>query len=493
MSGVDVAPTPPMPRRPRRVEPRPVRGRLAGTLSVAVVVVAVAVISAVFPAPAAAPAPGPDDAVAVPPAGAYSSSAFCPAGTGTAAATTVYLTNTSPRQVSGMMTAVSPNGSTGASTVRRRVVVPALAAVAINPSNGLPGGSNASSFVFAGGGVVATQVVGGPGGWSNAPCASETAGQWSFAGGSTTGASTLALALFDPAAPEAVVNVSFLTGSGLVTPQAYQGLVVPSGQLVVENVGAYVQNASVIATFVTTESGSLVSSEFQQWSGGPGSGISLRLGSPELSTTWRFAQSSAAPGSAVDFELANPGQAAVTATIAFALSSGTVMPRKVVVPPVSVVTFSASGTSGLPPQTPYSVVTHSSGPIVVGREVTAANGSSAPVWGSSSGTVTIADHWVVPGPGTGDVPGTAGAAIKSLAVADPGSSPAQVVVATNHGARTVARFTVAPNGLTVLGPRLVGGLSTFVITSSQPVNVEEDSLPSGASGVVSSAGFPFTG
>jgi hypothetical protein len=67
------------------------------------------------------------------------------------------------------------------------------------------------------------------------------------------------------------------------------------------------------------------------------------------------------------------------------------------------------------------------------------------------------------------------------------------VVATNHGARTVARFTVAPNGLTVLGPRLVGGLSTFVITSSQPVNVEEDSLPSGASGVVSSAGFPFTG
>ena len=38
----------------------------------------------------------------------------------------------------------------------------------------------------------------------------------------------------DPAAPAAVVDVSFLTPAGLITPQAYQGLVVPSGRLVVE-------------------------------------------------------------------------------------------------------------------------------------------------------------------------------------------------------------------------------------------------------------------
>ena len=39
----------------------------------------------------------------------------------------------------------------------------------------------------------------------------------------------------------------------------------------------------------------------------------------------------------------------------------------------------------------------------------------------------------------------------------------------------------------------ITGLSTLVVTSTQPVNVEEDSSPTGAPGVVSSTGFPFTG
>ena len=57
----------------------------------------------------------------------------------------------------------------------------------------------------------------------------------------------------------------------------------------------------------------------------------------------------------------------------------------------------------------------------------------------------------------------------------------------------MAMFTVAPGRLVVLGPKLVGGLSVFSVLSSVPVNVEEDSRPSGASGVVSSTGFPFGG
>ncbi len=52
-------------------------------------------------------------------------------------------------------------------------------------------------------------------------------------------------------------------------------------------------------------------------------------------------------------------------------------------------------------------------------------------------------------------------------------------------------FAVAPGQLAVLGSKQVGGLSSLVVSSSQPVNVEEDSGPSGAPGVVSSAGFPL--
>jgi hypothetical protein len=462
-------------------------------ISVVAVVAAVAVISSALPAPTAAPAPAGADGVPVPPANARASSAVCVGGTGTAAATTIYLTNTTPRTVAGMMTSIGQPVSTGpAPTVQRSVDVPALDTVAVDPTSGLGQASNASSFVFAGGGVVASQVVGGPGGWSTAPCASQAGPQWSFAGGSTTGANTLTLALSDPTATEAVVDISFLTATGVITPQAYQGLVVPAGQLAVENVGQFVQNASDIATFVTAESGALVGAEFQQWSSGSGSGVSLRLGAPALSTTWRFAQTtSGGPGSAVDFDLANPGRSPATATVSFSLSSGTVVPQRVSVPASSIVDFSASATPGLPQQVPYSVTIDSSAPIVAGRSVEAATGSPAPVWGSSSGTVTAARRWVVPGPGIASQPGTAGATVESLAVVNPSGSAARVTVTSLPGDRPVAMFAVAPDGVAVLGAKLVGGLSVFSITSSQPVTVEEDSQPSGAPGVVSSTGFPF--
>ena len=43
----------------------------------------------------------------------------------------------------------------------------------------------------------------------------------------------------------------------------------------------------------------------------------------------------------------------------------------------------------------------------------------------------------------------------------------------------------------MLGPSQVGGLPAVTVSSTQPVDVEEDSGPSGAPGVVSSTGFPL--
>ena len=358
-------------------------------------------------------------------------------------------------------------------------------------AEGLPPGSNASSIVFSGGGVVASQAVSGPNGWSTAPCASRVASEWSFAGGATTTGNALALALYNPAATEAVVNVSFITDNGYETPQGYQGLVVPPGQLVEENVGDFVQNASTIATLVVAQAGGVVSSEFQQWSSGATGGVSLRLGSPQLSTTWRLAQTTALSQSVVDLYLANPGPTPATATIIVGLSSGSVVPHRVVVPPVSMVAFAASGTAGLPQQTPYALTVASSVPIVVGRSVQAPPGSTPPVFGSSSATTAVATRWLVPAPGIPSTPATANAAVSSLAVANPGSMPTRVVVSVLGASRPVARFTVAANGVAVLGSSQVGGLSALTVASSRPVDVEEDSGPSGAPGVVSSTGFPL--
>ncbi len=460
-------------------------------VSVLVVVIGVALISAAVHTPAAAQAPGVLDGVRVPPADASTSSAFCVAGTGQDAASTIYLTNSTTRSVTGVMTTVGPSDKGGSvHTVRRPVRVPPRAVSAVNPSQGLGPGSYASSFAFAGGGVVASQAVSGPLGWSTAPCASRTSSQWDFAGGSTTAGNTLVLSLFDPAAPEAVVDVTFVTNTGLVTPQAYQGLVVGAGRLVTLDVGQYVQKATDIATLVATQSGALVSSEFQAYSRGSVGGLSLRLGAPELSTVWRFPQVTAGRGSTVSVDVANPGRSTVAATVSLGLSSGSVVPRRLSIPALSVANFVVSGTAGLPQGVPYSMTINSSGPVVAGRSVLAAGGAPAPMWGSSSGTTTATTNWLVPGPGVVPAPGTPHASIKNLAVADPGADPARVGVYTLAG-RAVATFTVDPGRLVVLGTKVVKGLSTFVVHSTEPVAVEEDSRPSGASGVVSSTGFPL--
>jgi hypothetical protein len=473
---------------------RPVRGRWAVILSAVVVVIGAALVDATAPVSSAPPGPGPGDGVPVAPADAYSSSAFCSAGTGTAANSTIYLTNSTPNPMTGIMTSIGPASSSGAvPTVHRTVEVPPFGTGAVNPSTGLPAGDNSSSFVFAGGGMAVSQVVSGPNGWSTAPCASQGSPRWAFAGGSTSAGNSLALSLFNPAASEAAVNISFLTSSGLVAPQAYQGLAIPAGQMVVENVGDFVQNASDIATLVTAQSGDLVSTEFQQWSSGPSAGVSLRLGAPALSTIWRFAQTTITRGSKASFYLANPTANTIDATIGLGLSSGSVVPRHLVLGPLSISVFTASATAGVPQLVPFSVTITSSAPIVAGRSVQAATGSALPVWGSSSATATVADRWLVPGPGVPAAPGTANATIDSLAVANPGPDAARVTVSVLGARHPTAMVVVAPGGLTVLGPYQVGGLSVLSVSSSRPVFVEEDSGPTGAPGVVSSAGFPFVG
>ncbi|MGO8872773.1 MAG: DUF5719 family protein [Acidimicrobiales bacterium] len=457
------------------------------------VVVAVAVVDAVSPAPAAPTAPASGDGVPVAPVGAYSSSAFCASGVGALATAAVYLTNSTPKPVRATMTSIGQAAGNGTvPTVQRALSVPPLGTLAVNPDTGLPGGDTASSFAFAGGGVVATQVVSGPNGWSTAPCATQTSPSWSFAGGSTSSGDSLTLSLFNPTASQSVVNVSFLTSTGLVAPQQYQGLTVPPGQLVDENVGDFVQDAPDITTLVSAEAGALVGTEFQQHSSGASGGVSLRLGSPALSTTWRFAQTTATTGSSVTFSLGNPGTSPVAATFSFGVPAGSVVPRRVAVPPQSVAEFSATG-SGLPQQTPYSVTVTATGPIVVGRSVEASASATPPLWGSSSGTATTADGWLVPGPGSSGVPGTAGATIESLAVANPGSAPARVQVNRLDRTAPVAMFTVPPDEVTVLGRSQVSGVEVLSVSASQPVAVEEDSGPSGAPGVVSSTGFPVTG
>jgi hypothetical protein len=82
--------------------------------------------------------------------------------------------------------------------------------------------------------------------------------------------------------------------------------------------------------------------------------------------------------------------------------------------------------------------------------------------------------------------------VASVGVSNPGPVSARVTVAPLGGTAAQAKLLVVkPHSLLVLAQAPVGGLATLDIGSNVPVAVEEDSVPSGATGVVSSTGLPF--
>ena len=86
----------------------------------------------------------------------------------------------------------------------------------------------------------------------------------------------------------------------------------------------------------------------------------------------------------------------------------------------------------------------------------------------------------------------ANAAIRSLAVSDPGPQPVSVTVVPLAGGRPIAMARVTAGGLVVFGSAAVGGLRPLIVEATGPVVVEADDGPTGAPGVVSTSGFPLS-
>jgi len=263
----------------------------------------------------------------------------------------------------------------------------------------------------------------------------------------------MTLDLYNPTSTDAVMNVSFLTASTVITPSAYQGLVVPAGHLVAENVGDFVQNQSEIATLVSAQSTAVVADELQQWSSGSTGGLALRLGSPSLSTVWHFAQTNNSNKTTVIFHVANPGTQAGVATFDIGVPVGFDRPHPSTgAGPVG----GGADHSGSSPR-PQSDAVHGersgrrwawSSPGPSRRP----NGSSPPLWGSIAGrrppalTGWSRDRGPEPlraRPMPPQQPGRR---------QFPGRPPPRSGSTTLGTGRTVGSFTVAPGSLAVLGP-----------------------------------------
>ena len=413
--------------------------------------------------------------------GASSSAWYCPGVAAVPAGTqaSVVLTNPRPRAVTGML---QIRGTAGSGVQGRGFEIPAADQLAVPVSS-----TGAARVLLDGGGVAAMEVVTGPLGWSAAPCASSTATSWYFAHGSTATGRATRLSLFNPTPADAVVDLTFVAGAGNVeAPPAYQGIPVPAGQVVVENLADHVQNEPSFATEVTALSGTVVAAEMTE-AGSPGQGgLSIVPGSPVAASRWEFAQSTDQAGGANAFSVFNPSSKPANVTVSISLAQGQAAPVSLSVGPSSVATFNSQDQTRIPPGAVFGLTFSSGGPgIVVSRESFVPTGT-LPTIGSSIGVAGGQRRWLVPAvpaPGTGPmvlaVLNVAGRATR-VEVVSVRPNGATVPVTARRGVR------LRPGGFLLLGPNPPPpiGRSPLEVLADGPVAVELDPVPAGAPGTV---------
>lgn len=359
---------------------------------------------------------------AVAPAGALSSSWYCAGATGPkgAAPATLLLANMGRREVRGQVTVVSTTGPVRTETV----TVPPRSSLSVGESALVSGPYVAATALLYGGQVAAWQVLSGSAGAATVACSPTSARQWYEASGSTTGNNEVELALYNPLAADAVADLSFSTTHGPAQPGDFQGIVVPARRLVVVDVAQHVQQQSAVATTVTARFGELVVDQLSTSTSGRRTNVAVTRGVAGTASRWYFPAGQSSGGAASSYQILNPTNGVVHVRVSMGLSSGTVVPFVLTVPPLSASTFATSGRSRLSTGAPYSVSIRAADRVGVVAERTEDSGSGLLTSGFL-GASRAARSWLVTAPGGG-----------SLVLQNPDRSPASASVAPVTG-RTV--------------------------------------------------------
>ena len=325
------------------------------------------------------------------------------------------------------------------------------------------------------------------------PCATQPSGQWYCASGSTQPGASLVLALFNPFPEDALANLSFDDPQGQTAPAEFQGVYVPARGLVTVDLGQHVVQVDNIATKVTVKVGRLVASELQLDARPKKSGLSLLLGAPRPALRWYLPDGVEAPGVDEAVHLFNPGPAASQVTVDLRLARGVASPFKVLVGPGSEAVVDLAGQTRIPDNDPFdAVITARGSPVVVQRTVTATAPSSRTGASSMLGAPATARAWVL----------TAGGATSGqdewVDVFDPGGRAATVTVSyLDSGNLTkvpgLGSVRVPAGGRVALrlGDHLQLADLSVLVSSSEPVVVEEDLYQVGSIGLSTSLGEPL--
>jgi hypothetical protein len=476
------------------------RWRVAALVILVVAGVGIGVGVRGTPAPVGA-APTPSALVGAP--DAESSAWYC-TGQSTAGGVSpglLVLTNTTARPVTAAITVTSDSGATAntaAAVPAHSVVAPALPP----PSSG---SWEAETVVTSGGGVAVSQTIEGPLGWSQAPCQSTTSAAWYFASGSTAAANSLYISLLNPTSTPVVVDLSFVTPSGMVHPINYQGIVLPAGQVTAENVTSEVQDISTLSTVVTTRTGRVVASEVQEIvdAGGTSGGMSLVPGVAAPQPHWAIPQAQEVPNGQSEIDIFNPGRSTEAVTVRVRLPSGPLTPLTDKILPGTTWALQTSAETRIPDNQAYATAIDATGGpgVVVSRSVSLPGSSTPPpqagvvlaVDGLSSATPSR--EWVVPPPGTSDNLAVPGAAPSYLGLLNTSAhSETYEAAATAASGKHVVATGTLPAGSSILvsgSPLAAAGLDPILVHASGPMVVSEEAGPSSGFGVVAMPGIPL--
>jgi hypothetical protein len=174
----------------------------------------------------------------------------------------------------------------------------------------------------------------GPDTLASTPCATQPSTEWHFASGTTVRGAEDWIVLFNPFGDDAVVELSFFTGSGFEQPDGLQGVTVPRRSRLAVPVHLSVRREVSVAATITARTGRIVAQRTLLFGENTGrSGVTRSLGAVTTAAEWVFPSGSTAPGSNRTIAISNPGDLDGEVDVAVAPATDVVVePATVAVP-----------------------------------------------------------------------------------------------------------------------------------------------------------------
>lgn len=316
---------------------------------------------------------------------------------------------------------------------------------------------------------------------------SQLSSTWYFAEGNTTFGWNTLLTVLNPSTQTATLTVTYLwsaRGHSGIFPRSRLYMVAPRSR------GTFVLNQSVPGQqfgLAISASTAIVVERPEYLIASPMRGGSSVVGATSPQTSWYFGAGSATPGVTESLVLANPHAGLVTAQVRYLTSSGQVITQTVGIPGQSRVAIKVNTVVN---SATHATVITANGPIVAERQDFYNNAGS--IMGSTTvmGTTTGSTAWYI---AQGD---TSGGHVETLALANPGTTPAQVQVVyyQSQGAPIVKSYTIpATTRMTItiandIGANKSTGIAVYATT---PIVVEQTMLynTNGVTGVYDSMAY----